>query len=60
MNALTRRRAQPVLGAVIGTGILHNMLQFHTLLVRNGSNTKLEPGGIAETRVTMENCTPNS
>ncbi len=34
---------QPVLGAVVGTGILHEMLQFDACLVGHGRDAKLEP-----------------
>jgi len=40
---------QPVLRAVIGAGILHDVLQFHVRpLVGDRRDAELEPGGIAE------------
>ncbi len=41
---------QPVLRAVVGTGILHEVLELDALLVGHGRDAKLEPVGIAETR----------
>ena len=39
---------QPVLRAVVGTGILHDMLELDALLVGHGRDAQLEPCGIAE------------
>jgi len=47
-NAAVMR--QPVLGAVVRTGILHDVLQFDALLVGNRSDTKFKPARIAEAR----------
>jgi len=41
---------QPVLRAVVRTRILHDVLQFDTLLVGHGRDAELEPFRIAETR----------
>ena len=40
---------QPVLRAVIGTGILHDMFELDILLVGHGGDAELEPAGTAET-----------
>jgi len=41
---------QPVLRAVIGAGILHDVLQRDALLIGHGRDAQLEPRGIAEAR----------